>query len=199
MGIFGKILGGASAGVGAATALTNNNKAEEAFNKGIEVSNEYGDKLESMGGENAKINNNFAKASLLAGANYNQSVDEAIAKSNENFEKSKQQQNADLANMGYTPQSNSVYADTNSALASEQALMNEKMLNNAADKKYNVTSNALNQSGGFYNKGYNNNFNAVNSAGNMKLGGYNALAAYSANKYNNGMNLIGAGLSAMAK
>ncbi len=125
-----------------------NKMAQNSLNEGIVMADKYAKEVADVGEVSHKQMQGLGDRALEIGGNYKQNVEEGIKASNEGFEDSRKQANIDLANMGYTPQSNEVYARSNAEYSKQKLLADEQIRNSANDRVYNAKMQGLNVAGG---------------------------------------------------
>lgn len=170
------------------------NKADNVTQNGIGIANQYGNDVTKLGNENYDLLKALGLDAMNNANQYKQDNTAAIQASNEAIDKQQAQAEANLANMGYTPQSNNVYANQNAEFAKQKSLTQATLQNQANAANLAAQQGALGLAGNMYNSAFNNKFGALSGANQAQLGANNALGAYYANKYNNGLGLLGAGL-----
>ncbi len=168
--------------------------AKSAMNNNVALANQYASDVSALG-----QNNNAQMGSLasmvLSGLNQSkQDASATIDNINKSYDTASDKQNAQLAAMGYTPSSNSVYASNNAQLEQKRANSIAQAQNQANQQNFNNTLSGVASAGNLYNTGFNNQYNTMSAANQSQMGANNALGAYYQNKYNQGMGLLGAGL-----
>lgn len=174
----------------------NDNDAQAALDSNIELADKYTKAVAKLGYGNYMANQAYANQAQQNAADLQLATDEAIKDSNDNYEDSRTQQNADVENMGYTPAANDVYAENNAEISAQKAQTAEEIQNQANKQEYMANQQALNQAGGFTNQGYSNAMGAGSTAYGAKTNANNALAAYAVQRMNNRYGLLGSGIAA---
>ncbi len=138
--------------------------ANEAVENNINNAENYKDAMIQEGKQNKTANSAMAIAALANAKNSTQNAEGAINMANESFDKQMEQQNADLAAMGYSPSTNSVYMDANSALAADRANAIANIENDVEEQNFNTMSQGISTATKLYNQGFNNLTGSYSSA-----------------------------------
>ena len=132
------------------------NRINDTVNQNNQLFSQYNDKLQDL----------YKRA--LDNLNSNkQDVSGQIDQANQDFNRQAESQNAYLANMGYTPDSNDVFNRANASLQSQRVNTLQNIRNQANQQMYNNRMQAFNFLNGLNNQQY--QFGHSNLLGNQQL------------------------------
>lgn len=174
------------------------NDANKAMQAQANTANQYKNEMGQYANNQFDYFNNASNSILGALANSKQDASATIDNINQSYDTASDKQNAQLAAMGYTPSSNSVYADNNASLEKSRANSIAQAQNQANQQNFNNTLSGVGQAGNMYQQGYGNYNNYLGNAYGMQQGVNNMYAANAQNRYNSGMQTAGSILGALA-